>query len=163
MSAFRLADFERLSVHFTLSEATHSQEAARRGIDNVPDDLETLQRIRQAAQQMEIVRSLLGDRPIHVSSWYRCPRLNEAVGSGPTSAHLLGLAVDFISPRFGSPAEIARHLAKHAIGTPLRFDQLICEGTWVHISFLGLERGQLLTAIFIPGRPTAYVPGLPTA
>lgn len=163
MTDFHRAAFAVLSPHFTLAEATHSQEAARRGIDNVPDDLETLQRIRQAAQQMEIVRELIGDLPIQVSSWYRCPRLNEAVGSGPTSAHLLGLAVDFIAPQFGSPAEIARHLAKHAIGTPLRFDQLICEGTWVHISFLGRGRGQLLTAIFIPGRPTAYVPGLPTA
>lgn len=163
MSAFRLADFAQLSPHFTLEEATHSQTATRLGIDNVPVDVETLERVRQAAEQMEIVRSLLRDEPIKVSSWYRSPALNTAVGSGATSAHLLGLAVDFICPGFGTPLQIARHLAEHSRGTPLRYDQIICEGTWIHVGFLGRERRELLTAIFVPGHATQYMAGLRAA
>lgn len=163
MSAFRLADFAQLSPHFTIEEAVHSQTAVRLGIDNTPADIETLERIRQTAEQMELVRSLLRDEPITVSSWYRCLDLNTAVGSGPTSPHLLGLAVDFICPVFGSPLDIARHLASHSRGTPLRYDQIIAEGTWVHVGFLGRERRELLTAIFTAGRPTLYMPGLRAA
>lgn len=160
MSAFRLGDFSQLSPHFTLEEATHSQTATRLGIDNAPVDIETLERIRQAAEQMELVRSLLRDEPITVSSWYRSPALNTAVGSGPTSAHLLGLAVDLICPGFGSPLDIARHLASHSRGTPLRYDQIIHEGSWVHVGFLGRERRELLTAVFVPGHATQYMAGL---
>lgn len=160
MSAFRLGDYAQLSPNFTLEEATHSQIAIRQGIDNTPTDIETLERIRQTAEQMELVRSLLRDEPVTVSSWYRSPALNTAVGSGPTSAHLLGLAVDFICPGFGTPLEIARHLASNSRGTPLRYDQIIHEGSWVHIGFLGRERRELLTAIFTPGKQTMYMAGL---
>jgi hypothetical protein len=76
-----------------------------------------------------------------------------------TSAHQEGRAMDFRAPSFGSPREIALRIAE----SPLQFDQLILEGSWVHygIAKQGHQpRRQVLTAVFRPGRPTTYVPGV---
>ena len=79
---------------------------------------------------MEQIRALLGNRPIRINSAYRCPELNQAAGSQPTSMHLFGLAADFVCPGFGSPLQIARAIA----ASTLDFDQVIHEfGRWVHI------------------------------
>ena len=90
---------------------------------------------------MEMIRALLG-KPINIHSGYRCEALNKAVGGVSNSAHLTGYAVDFTCPEYGSPYKVARDLA----GSPsVSFDQLICEGTWVHISFDPKMRRELLT------------------
>jgi hypothetical protein len=81
--------------------------------------------------------------------------LNKAVGGAFNSAHLSGYAVDFVCPDFGTPQKIAKHLADNLES----FDQIIFEGTWVHISFAPAERKQLLTAHFGGGR-TTYTEGV---
>jgi hypothetical protein len=82
---------------------------------------------------VEQVRTELGQVPILISSGYRCPALNKAVGGATQSAHVAGRAVDFTAPRFGTPLIICQHLAK----STLPFDQLIYENThgitWVHL------------------------------
>jgi len=132
----------KLSPHFSLSELTASQTAIRRGIDNTPppDVVETLKR---TALGLEGVRSVLGS-PVIISSGYRSPALNRAIGGAGRSQHTLGEAADFICPGYGSPLEVCRAIVKAGIG----FDQLIHEGTWVHISFTQKPRGQVLTAHF---------------
>ena len=108
------------------------------------------------ADRMEKVRALLGDKPITVLSGYRSPAVNKAVGGSKTSAHMTGHAVDFICPRFGTPAQVAAHLAKHLTG----FDQIIEEfGEWVHVGFGPGKRRELLTARKVGGR-TRYTPGI---
>jgi hypothetical protein len=102
------------------------------------------------AQRMEAVRSFLESRPIIVSSWYRCRALNFAIGSNPeTTQHAKGEAVDFICPSFGSPQKICQKLIKYV--TILKYDQLIFEHSWVHISFPSnpsvKNRGQTLTLL----------------
>ncbi|MBX9706862.1 MAG: DUF882 domain-containing protein [Caulobacteraceae bacterium] len=145
----------RLSDHFTLAELTHSNTALRRGLDNTPPP-EVLDQLILTADRMEGVRQLLGDRPIKVSSGYRSPAVNRAVGGSRTSAHRTGHAVDFTCPDFGTPAEVAAHLAKHLTD----FDQLIEEfGGWVHIGFGPGKRRQVLTARKVGGR-TKYTPGI---
>lgn len=127
----------RLSPHFTLEELTTTQH---REIDNsAPASL--VPTLTVTAQKMEAVRSLLGNRVISVSSGYRCPALNIAVGGARASAHLLGYAVDFNCYSFGTPLEVCRAIAT----SDLPFDQLIEEGTWVHISFDPRARRQVLT------------------
>lgn len=129
-----------LSPNFTLAEFTASQTAARRGIDNTPPAA-TLAVLKASAEGMERVRHILGDRVISVSSVYRCPDLNRAVGGAPTSAHVTGHAVDFNCFGFGTPLEVCR-----ALEGRLDYDQLIHEfGRWVHIGFGPRLRRQVLT------------------
>lgn len=146
----------QLSPHFSLAEATASETATRKGIRNVPTDAD-LERMVFAAGKLEDVRELLG-RPLHVNSWLRVLRLNRAVGSKDTSDHVLGLAIDFICPQFGTPLEICREIL--ASGTD--FAQLIWERDWVHISFnFDKHHREVLTAQFDSNGRATYRKGLP--
>lgn len=146
-----------LSKHFTLEEATLSQTATRLHINNQPD-AETLANMEQAAEGMEQVRDLLV-HPIHVNSWLRVLRLNRAIGSKDTSDHVIGWAIDFTCPKFGTPLEVCR--AIYESGIP--FAQLIYEGTWVHISFnpANINKREVLTAKFDSRGRATYERGLP--
>ena len=145
----------QLSEHFTLLEATTSQTALRRGLNNTPTPA-ILATMIVTASHMESVRTLLGGA-IHVSSWLRMPSLNRAIGGSDTSQHCYGEAVDFTCPTFGTPREVALAIIKSGI----EFDQLIFEGTWVHISFTSRRkmRRQVLTATF-SARGTSYSAGI---
>jgi zinc D-Ala-D-Ala carboxypeptidase len=132
-----------LSEHFTLEELTASDTAARFGLDNTPSP-SAVQNLHILAEKLEEVRRVLG-HPIIVSSGFRSPAVNRKIGSKDASAHVLGLAADFICPGFGSPLEVAEELAAHGV----KVDQLIHEyGRWVHIGLRPANtdwRGQLLT------------------
>ena len=129
-----------LSPNFSLAEFLESDTAIRRGIRNIPSPT-ALVRLRNTAVGMEKVRNILGDVPILISSGYRSPKLNAAVGGSSTSDHIDGDACDFKAPAFGAPINICHAIVKSG----LRFDQLIEEGTWVHISFGPRMRQQVLT------------------
>jgi len=133
----------RLTTHFDLAEFTASQTASRLGIDNEPPQ-ELYGHLMRTAEMMEKVRELLGS-PIIITSGYRCMKLNTAVGSSGSSAHILGLAVDFISPSFGSPYHVCKILESRVPAWDI--DQLIFEfGSWTHIGLRIREpRHQLLT------------------
>ena len=132
-----------------------SRTAMAKGIDNTPSH-EIMQNVMHCAGEMERVRELLNNHSIHVDSWYRCFDLNRAVGGSSKSAHTQGWAVDFVCPSFGTPREVCLKLAS----TNLEFDQLICEGRWVHLSFALALRRQVLTALFKLGKPVTYVEGI---
>jgi zinc D-Ala-D-Ala carboxypeptidase len=145
-----------LSPHFTLEELTISQTASRMHLDNTPP-AEILERMRDVlCPGLEKVRALLG-APMHIDSGFRSAAVNRAVGGVGKSAHTLGYAADFIAPAYGSPLTICRALAAEA--AVLDFDQLIEEGTWVHISFDPQARRQVLTKAAGGG----YRAGLPAA
>ncbi len=127
----------RLTAHFALEELAGTQH---REIDNTPPP-EVVATLRNTAAQMEAVRRLLGNRVISISSGYRCRALNRAVGGARASAHLSGHAVDFNCYGAGPPVAVCRAVAESA----LPFDQLIEEGSWVHISFDPRMRRQVLT------------------
>jgi hypothetical protein len=122
-----------ITPHFTLAEFTDSQTAARKGISNVPPPHSHERKgIQRAAEVMERVRTILGDHPILISSGYRSPPVNAAVGGSKASAHMSGLAVDFSCPGFGTPLQICKKLKPHM--AELEIDQLIHEyDTWVHL------------------------------
>lgn len=126
-----------LAPHFSLEELTTTDQHF---LDNTPPAA-VLPNLRNTALRMEAVRSLLGDHGIHVNSGYRSPEVNRAVGGAISSAHLSGRACDFICPAFGDPLKICRLLAS----STLEFDQLIQEGSWVHISFDPRMRREVLT------------------
>lgn len=136
-----------LSPHFSWVEAKRSVTADAKGIDNtVPGELHV--HLGRSAQFMECVRSVLGNHPIRVTSWYRCPELNEAIGGSKTSAHMKGLAMDFKAPGSLTLAEAFDKIAE----SNLPFDQLIIERTasgskWIHVGLsIGKPRREMLTA-----------------
>lgn len=120
--------------YFTMSELTDSSVARLLHIINRPD--------AEAAKNLEALvhhildpaRELLG-APIRVSSGYRVPELNRAVGGVRDSQHITGEAADVSA---GSPV-LNRKL--YDILLTLPFDQLIWEhGTdeapaWLHVSY----------------------------
>lgn len=125
-----------LSCHFTVTEFTFSETAAREGIDNrLPQAL--YQEAIATAMMLEGVRSHLSEQagrdiPIHISSGYRCWPLNSRVGSN-SGDHPSAQAVDWVAPAFGTPLQICEALAPHV--SRLGIGQLIHEhGSWVHTS-----------------------------
>jgi hypothetical protein len=138
-----------LTPHFTLEELTFSSTACRLQIPNDPPSV-VIDHLKRVAEGLEQVRSLLGDRPIHIDSGYRSPALNRAVCGAASSAHLEGYAADFVCGTFGGPIDIVRTIARSSVD----FDQLIEEGTWVHISFEPRMRREVLTAHFGPNGTT---------
>ena len=138
----------RLTEHFMLEELVRSEIAVRKGLDNTPTE-DIIQNLNILAGALERVRDLLGG-PIFISSAYRSPKVNSAVGGSKTSAHLEGLAADFVCPSFGTPKEICIEIA----ASGLAFDQLIYEGSWVHLSVDPRYRQQVLTAVFSNGKAT---------
>ena len=129
-----------ISTNFTIEEFTHSQEAVRSAISNDPPP-DVVKRLYTTAYKLEEVRKLLGDKPILISSGYRCIDLNRLLGSKDTSQHVRGEAVDFIAPTFGTPREIVEKIKDSNID----YDQLILEfGRWVHCSFSDRNRKQAL-------------------
>jgi hypothetical protein len=126
----------KLSPHFTLAEFTHSETAARRGLDNsVPAEL--MEEARKTAELMERIRAVLttlkkAPVPIFITSGYRGDALNAAIGGSKNSDHMRAKAVDFVAPAFGSPYEICKVLESRAV--VLGIGQLIHEyGRWVHV------------------------------
>ena len=143
-----------LSDHFSLDEFTASQEATRHSIGNTPS-AKVVENLRMLAALLEQVRTLLGGHSIRISSGFRSLVLNRHIGSFDTSAHVRGYAADFTCPAFGTPLEVAKEIAE----SNLKFDQLIYEGTWVHISCDPQNRRQFITARFEHGH-TYYTTGI---
>lgn len=127
----------RLSEHFTIAEAIFSRKAAKYGISNIPTP-EQLEVMRKTATQMEKVRALAGNKVVSVSSWFRSVEVNKLVGGSSTSQHLTGEAVDFNIFSYGSPRSVCELIVAHK--ELIRFDQLILEPSWIHISFLSDRR-----------------------
>lgn len=124
----------KLSPHFTLAELTRSSTAAALQLDNTPAQ-ELMPRLVRTAEMLERIRNTLCV-PVTVTSGYRAPAVNRAVGGVTSSDHAQGHAADIVAPAFGSPYKIAKLLAP-LIDT-LGIGQLIFEHvggkSWVHVS-----------------------------
>ena len=157
--------------YFKFSELTASATAERLAIDNTPP---------RAAQQMltVLVEQLLDPirrrygAPIIVTSGYRCPALNTAVGGVANSHHIIGCAADIVAPLLspqGGKNQTAPFLSSPLGGSEggcgdqtqylfhlivqmqregqIRFTQLIAEKgyRWLHISYVpGMLRNQII-------------------
>lgn len=148
----------KLGPNFSLSEFTRSGTASRRGIRNDPPAAVIDRLVGLVEAVLQPVRDHFG-RPVVVTSGYRCPELNEAVGSAGSSQHTTGEAADFTVSGVPNP-EVARWIERNC-----RFDQLILEfperagGGWIHCSVVPRSRGAVMTANRTPGG-TRYAPGI---
>lgn len=148
-----------LTPHFTLAELIASEYAQRHGINNVPVEPSITGNLHVLASGLERCRAVLG-APMVITSGYRNPEVNAAVGGSQHSAHMRGLAADFKVPGL-TPLEVCRKL-NEAFGA-IGYEQIIQEGTWTHIAFPEGNRdpsGEVLTAHFSPGRRPTYTKGL---
>ena len=151
----------RLTANFVLDEFTRSQTAARHDIDMTPgpEILANLKRL--TGEVLQPLRDHLR-HPITISSGYRPPELNTRIGGSKTSAHMKGLAADFVVAGMGV-YEAARRIDMLVDSHDLPVDQLIHEfGRWIHLGLAeDVPRLQRLTAVRHEGA-TAYVPGVHT-
>lgn len=117
--------------YFSFQEMERSDTATRHAIDNtIPSNLKN-----NVAQLVDNVLDPLREawgRPLIVSSGYRCPVLNKAVGGSATSHHMRGMAADITT---GNKVD-NRRLFQLIIDLKLPFTQLIDEKdfSWVHVS-----------------------------
>ena len=146
-------------ANFTLAEMVHSGTAERLGISNNPDAM-TRVRLTETIRLLECIRAewedycnqhSLGTPAIRVSSGYRSPELNKAVGGVKNSAHVEGYAAD-LQPVNGNQDEFEKFFATEFSHMGYAYDQIIIEKSkntrWVHVGYKhadGKQRRQCFT------------------
>ena len=76
---------------FTWAEATKNGQ-------RIPENKQIVDNIIAQAKELDKFRKWLGNKPLIVTSWYRDPRTNRAVGGASNSSHLTGSATDILCP-----------------------------------------------------------------
>ena len=129
-----------ISEHISYKESTNSITAIRRGIDNTPNDEQVANMEVVAEKIFEPLRKWVGG-PIKVNSFFRCLKLNTAIGGAKSSQHMKGQAMD-IDDTYGHATNAEMY---HWIKENLDFDQLIWEfgdddnPNWLHVSYVSKE------------------------
>lgn len=156
-----------VTKNFNFKELIHSNTAVARGISNVPSDQIHKNLVESCINLWQPARDILGV-PMNISSGYRSPRLNKAIGGSPTSAHSYGYAIDFTAPKYGNTTEVVKALVKAFNEKGILWDQIILEfpsspNSWVHLGWKsgsGAQRKQVLTAVKNKQGRTIYLPGI---
>lgn len=131
---------------FSWAELMVSRKAAALELDNTPPEDAQHRLVDLVANVLDPLRFAL-KRPIRVTSGYRSPAVNEAVGGAKTSMHKGGEAADIKVK--GMTAE---ELAEMVVELGLPFDKFVWyapeRGGHLHISFTKRRppRGQMLHA-----------------
>lgn len=135
-----------MNLNFSISELCASSKAKQAKIDNIPSDLSIMDNmINLIVYCLQPLREDWGES-IHISSGYRCPKLNKLVGGSSTSSHMEGSAVDiYVKGDMEKFFQYVREYFKHH-----EFDQCIKEkvgnSNWLHISYRkGNNRNMFLT------------------
>jgi hypothetical protein len=147
----------KLSANFSLAELTKTNV---RQFDNTPS-MQVIDNLQLLVDNvLQPIRNKFG--PVTVTSGYRSPEVNKAIGGSATSDHCFGFAADFEVAGVDNK-ELARWVADN-----LKFKQLILEfytkgvpdSGWVHVSYDKNNLTQkVMTASRVGGR-TVYSPGI---
>lgn len=141
----------KLSKNFTLEELTFSLTANNHGIDNTPNTEQKAALKRLCVEVLQPIRDAWG-QPIVVSSGYRCPKLNAAIGGVKNSQHLQGQAADIKASNPNDNGKLHSCIKKLVQSGQIKVGQLIWEygsktcPKWVHVSLpsVGKKNKQLL-------------------
>jgi hypothetical protein len=147
----------KLSTNFSVAELSKTNV---RQFDNTP----SMQVIDNLQQLVDNVLQPLRDKfgPVTVTSGYRSPEVNKAIGGSGTSDHCKGFAAD-IEIGGKDNKELAQYIRDN-----MTFTQLILEfytpgvpdSGWVHVSYdKGNLKKQCLTASKVGGK-TVYSNGI---
>lgn len=149
-----------LSPHFTLEELTYSAKAEQLGIDNTPS-ARVVNNLKYVCEKiLEPVRAHFG-KPVKITSGYRNPVLNRAIGGSTSSQHCRGEAVDFEIMGI-STLDLADWVSENT-----EFDQVILEfyvpaegvnSGWVHASVSKIKNRKQKLVAFKNGSKTVYNP-----
>lgn len=133
-------------ANFTIGELSQSATAQRLGINNNPTPIVRVH-LTETIQLLECIRAEweeyceqhgLSNPAIRVSSGYRSPELNKAVGGVKTSAHQFGYAAD-LQPVNGKQDEFEKFFANDFSKMGYAYDQIIIEKSktarWVHVGY----------------------------
>lgn len=138
-----------ISDHISWEEATSSQTAEEKEIENQPQPMHIKNMKRLAQRVFEPLRDWVGGA-IKVTSFYRTEELCQAIGSHVKSQHCRGQAMDIDDTfKHKTNAEMFRYIYDE-----LDYDQLIWEygddqnPDWIHISYVSpsQNRNQTLRA-----------------
>lgn len=138
----------KLTQNFSLEELVASTTAKKNRIDNTPTPEVRANLEKLCKEVLQPIRNKYG-RAITVTSGYRCPKLNAAVGGVKNSQHLLGQAADIkcTSTTKAVLFNIIKDMIKKG---ELTVGQLIWEyGTkkepnWIHVSLPYSKKNQIL-------------------
>ena len=156
----------RLSKNFTLKELTYSSTGLRLGIENEPSK-EGVYKLRLLATLLQQLRNKIG--ALRITSGYRSPKLNTAIGGSTKSQHCKYEAVDLQYFKRGEPDNL--QIYNTLIELDIDFDQCILEfgdsteyidpsnPAWVHLSYkINSNRRQVLIAYKDINNKTRYRP-----
>lgn len=122
--------------YFTLKELTKSETADKLGFINIPTEIEKQNINDLVVNVLDPLREAWG-KPIRITSGYRCPRLNEAIGGVKNSQHKLGQAADLQPFDYSLMKEFKAFVRDWC--KDKEFDQCIIESNsyaeWIHISY----------------------------
>lgn len=129
-----------MTRHFTLEEMTRTSV---KGVENKPteEQTENLRRVCRWLEQLRDEWNLRygeGDDPVRVTSGFRSPRVNQAVGGVPTSNHLRGCAADIRVTGLEQLLRYAVILLDISDESREPFDELLLErngqALWLHFA-----------------------------
>lgn len=125
-----------LTKNFTLEEFTKSSIAKNHKIDNTPNDTELFY-LQELAYVLQKIRDEY-QKPIIISSGFRCEKLNKIVKGAKNSDHRYGAAVDIhsLSDNKTDNKELFDLIVKMATTDQIVLRQIINEYDydWIHIS-----------------------------
>lgn len=129
--------------YFSIDEMTRSDTARRLGIDNTPSDSIKKNLTLFIEKVLDPIREDWGS-PIIVSSGYRCPELNKAVGGVKTSGHMYGFCADLQVK--DDLRKFSNFVIEWMKEHQMKFDQIIWEKcgnvTWLHFCWIGKDGKQ---------------------
>ena len=132
--------------YFSITELTQSATAKRYGIDNTPSDDIKKNLTLFIEKVLDPIREDWGG-PIIISSGYRCPELNKAVGGVKTSGHQYGYCADLqVKGGMKKIRELANFIFEWMKDHKMKFDELLWEHsggvTWLHFCWIGKDGKQ---------------------